>query len=82
MANAARTVAISCVVVLGAITAQPVSAAGEIEDSDADSLPDDWERQHFGNLRDQSHSDDPDGDGVSNLAEMQVGTNPNDPADH
>jgi hypothetical protein len=66
----------------------PVSAGelvfeeGQVEDSDADGLPDEWEIQYFGNLRDQSHSDDPDGDGVNNLAEMQAGTNPLDPADH
>src|SRR5690606_39456665 len=35
-------------------------------DSDADSLPDDWEMAHFGNLN-QSAADDPDEDGLNNL---------------
>lgn len=59
-------------------TADPVEMS---EDSDGDGLLDAWEFENFGNLRDQSHPDDPDGDGVDNLAEMQAGTNPNDPAD-
>jgi hypothetical protein len=44
-------------------------------DSDSDGLPDGWERYHFGNL-DQGPSGDMDGDGVSNLDELQNGTNP------
>jgi hypothetical protein len=59
-----------------------VSETELVEDSDGDGLSDEWENQYFGNLRDQSHSDDPDGDGVDNLAEMEAGTNPQDPADH
>jgi hypothetical protein len=59
-----------------------ISEEGQVEDSDGDGLSDEWENQYFGNLRDQSHSDDPDGDGVDNLAEMEAGTNPQDPADH
>jgi uncharacterized repeat protein (TIGR02543 family) len=46
------------------------------QDSDGDSLPDSWELQYFGNL-DKGPADDPDGDGLSNLAEYQLGTNPN-----
>ena len=52
------------------------------EDLDGDGLPDAWENQYFGNLRDQSGTDDPDGDGENNLAEMQAGTNPLDPSHH
>jgi len=44
-------------------------------DSDADGLPDDWERLSFGNL-DQGASSDPDGDGATNLAEWTAGTDP------
>ena len=52
------------------------------DDMDGDGLSDEWENQYFGNLRDQSGTDDPDGDGENNLAEMQAETNPLDPADH
>ncbi len=44
-------------------------------DTDNDGLPDDWEMFYFGNL-DQGANDDPDHDGVSNLAEYRAGTNP------
>ncbi|MEJ0091827.1 MAG: hypothetical protein WDM80_19020 [Limisphaerales bacterium] len=44
-------------------------------DTDSDGLPDDWEMFYFGNL-DQGANDDPDHDGVSNLAEYRAGTNP------
>jgi uncharacterized repeat protein (TIGR01451 family) len=47
-------------------------------DSDHDGLPDAWEMTHFGNLL-HGPQDDPDGDGVPNLAEYQAGTNPTDP---
>ena len=42
---------------------------------DLDSLPDDWERQYFGNLN-QNPSDDYDGDGLTNLEEYNHGTDP------
>lgn len=45
-------------------------------DVDEDGLPDDWERQYFGNL-DQGPNDDPDGDGWDNLEEYKRGTDPN-----
>jgi hypothetical protein len=44
-------------------------------DTDNDGLPDDWEMFYFGNLN-QGPNDDPDGDGVSNLAEYRAGTDP------
>jgi uncharacterized repeat protein (TIGR02543 family) len=47
-------------------------------DSDSDGLPDTWEQQYFGNLG-QSGGEDADSDAVSNLAEYQLGTNPNFP---
>jgi len=44
-------------------------------DTDGDGLPDDWEMFYFGNL-DQGANDDPDSDGISNLAEYRAGTDP------
>lgn len=48
---------------------------GTASDTDSDGLPDYWETHYFGNL-DQGPSDDPDGDGKTNLQEFQEGTNP------
>ncbi|MEI7850862.1 MAG: right-handed parallel beta-helix repeat-containing protein, partial [Kiritimatiellales bacterium] len=45
-------------------------------DADGDGLPDSWERFYFGNLS-QNATSDPDGDGLTNLQEYQLGTNPN-----
>ena len=45
-------------------------------DSDDDGLPDSWEMVKFGNLN-QGPSGDPDGDGLTNLREYQLGSNPN-----
>lgn len=44
-------------------------------DLDHDGLPDDWELTHFGSLA-ESALDDFDGDGHSNLQELQYDTNP------
>lgn len=44
-------------------------------DSDADSLPDDWEQRFFNGLS-ASATDDPDNDGKTNLAEYRNGTDP------
>ncbi len=44
-------------------------------DSDGDGLPDSWELQYFGNLL-QGPNDDPDGDGATNLQELNQGRNP------
>ena len=48
-------------------------------DTDLDRLPDYWEQEHFGNL-DQSHTDDPDEDGLDNRQEYLLGSNPLKPA--
>jgi hypothetical protein len=48
-------------------------------DSDNDGLLDSWENSYFGNL-DQNASGDPDGDGVVNLLEMKLVSNPNSSA--
>jgi len=44
-------------------------------DSDADGLPDEWERKYFGNLN-QTASGDYDADQLTNLQEYQNSTNP------
>jgi hypothetical protein len=46
-------------------------------DSDGDGLPDVWEHKYFGNLA-QGASDDPDGDGFTNLQEYGNYTDPTD----
>jgi hypothetical protein len=46
-----------------------------VADIDADGLPDNWEMTHFGNLN-QTGTDDPDGDGITNLWEYRLGLNP------
>lgn len=45
------------------------------EDSDMDTLCDNWETDHFADLR-FGKSDDPDHDGVSNQDEFEMGTDP------
>lgn len=44
-------------------------------DQDNDGLPDDWERRHFGDLR-YDANDDPDGDSLTNAAELAAATDP------
>lgn len=52
------------------------SSVGElILDSDGDRLPDAWEMEKFGNLNERTLGD-PDGDGVTNLEELNDGTEP------
>ena len=53
------------------------STAQSIEDDlDEDGLPDDWELTFFDNITIYGAEDDPDNDGMSNLAEYQNGTDP------
>ena len=46
-------------------------------DSDSDTLPDEWEMASFGNLG-QTATGDPDADGTSNRAEFLLGLDPTD----
>lgn len=68
----------------GAMDYLPLTTMGSISDddidpnntdTDADTLPDAWERQYFSNLT-YSPNDDPDGDGLSNYQEYLDGTDP------
>ncbi len=52
-----------------------VAAAPMQGDTDGDGLPDSWEMRYFGDL-DETATGDPDGDGWSNLAEYNNGTDP------
>ena len=49
------------------------------EDATGNGLPDDWETACFTNLTPALPDGDPDGDGLSNLAEYRAHTDPNDP---
>ncbi|MDG9671422.1 DUF6531 domain-containing protein [Hahella sp. CR1] len=55
----------------------PISVAqpGADDDSDADGMSDDWERQYFGNL-DRDGNGDSDSDGVLDREEFILGLNP------
>ena len=46
-------------------------------DSDLDGLPDQWETEHFGSLNSLAEVD-PDHDGLSNLDELRLGSDPSD----
>jgi subtilisin family serine protease len=51
-----------------------------IVDSDANGLPDWWEKTYFGQLTGVDPNADPDHDGLSNLGEWLAGTNPTNAA--
>jgi hypothetical protein len=55
-----------------------VERLSPVTDSDGDGLPDDWEYKYFGNLN-QGPEDDPDGDGLTNIREFELGTDPTIP---
>jgi len=47
-------------------------------DTDADGLPDWWERLHFGGDTAADPANDPDGDGMNNYCEWRAGSDPRD----
>ena len=49
-------------------------------DSDADGIPDWWERQYSGDIQGLVATNDPDGDGFDNLAEWTALTDPTNAA--
>jgi hypothetical protein len=55
------------------------SVASDPNDQDLDGLRDKWEDKFFGGTRGIFYSDDPDKDGVNNLGEEALGSDPNDP---
>ncbi|MCJ2669092.1 MAG: FG-GAP-like repeat-containing protein [Candidatus Thermoplasmatota archaeon] len=60
-----------------AVVAWVFTVAVAQDDTDHDGLPDDWEGENFGDLS-QGADDDPDSDGLSNLQEYSIETDPND----
>jgi autotransporter adhesin len=58
-------------VVMQSVTADP-------DDGDLDGLKDKWEDKFFGGTRGVFYSDDPDADGVNNLGEEALGSDPTD----
>jgi hypothetical protein len=66
--------------VVDPLVVQPFGPLVLETDSDADHLPDIWERAVFGNLNARGDADS-DGDGTSNYDEFMAGTNPLDASD-
>ena len=60
-------------------TTQPATAPLHPEDLNDNGLADAWEQQHAGESEPLQPHDDPDGDGLHNLAEYLAGTAPHDP---
>ncbi|MFQ6106207.1 MAG: FG-GAP-like repeat-containing protein [Thermoplasmata archaeon] len=60
-----------------AVVVWSFTIAAEQEDTDHDGLPDDWERDNFGDLS-TGPDDDVDSDGLGNSQEYLLGTDPND----
>ncbi len=58
--------------IFNAATVEKIAAAA---DTDADGLPDEWEKFFFGNLN-QNGGGDPEGDGLTNAQEYLLGSDP------
>lgn len=71
------TFALTCSNASGNAT-RSVTVTVQLDDSDADGLPDDWEMQYFSDL-DEVATDDPDTDGLDNAAELDASTDPTVP---
>jgi hypothetical protein len=56
-----------------------IVSGNDTTDTDGDGMPDQWEIQHQLNPRAADAAEDPDQDGLSNLAEHLAGTSPRDP---
>jgi alpha-tubulin suppressor-like RCC1 family protein len=56
-----------------------ISITTPTSDADANGLLDSWEIQYFGHTGVDPNAD-PDGDGLTNLEEFQLGSNPTDPS--
>jgi hypothetical protein len=69
--NAATLEVLPGQVVMLAVTPNPA-------DRDLDGLSDSWEERFFGTTRGVFYSDDTDGDGVNNLGEQAMGSDPTD----
>ena len=52
------------------------------DDSDEDGLPDDWEKKYGLKIGVNDANDDLDGDGFSNIEELEAGTDPSNKASH
>lgn len=61
---------------VGQVVMQSVKA--DPDDQDLDGLRDKWEDKFFGSTRGVFYSDDPDKDGVNNLGEEALGSDPTD----
>ena len=59
------------------VETEEIVLAWDSVDSDSDGMDDLWEYRNFGDTTSADASDDPDGDGATNLEEYNAGTNPN-----
>ena len=75
-ANFVNTEAVALEVLPGQVVLLAVKP--DPADQDLDGLSDQWEVRFFGTTRGVFYSDDPDGDGVNNLGEQAMGSDPTD----